>query len=144
MKTSQIIKIIINLLIVYCVLAIVRSSNLLFIAYTDDYFYNFKFEPSQLMQKYPVYINANYTYTYIIGLILSISLKWLLNIDWKSFIIGIILGLIFFRVFDSSIRPLFGLFENIRLNIMFHVGTFIVLLLIMFVLFKRTKSIESN
>ena len=144
MKTSQIIKIIIILVIVYCVFAIVRSSNLLFIAYTDDYFYNFKFEPSKLIQKYPTYINANYTYTYIIGLVLSISLKWLLNIDWKSFIIAIVLGLICFRVLDSSIRPLFGLFENIRLNIMFHLGTFIVLLFIMLILFKRTKSIQSN
>ncbi|UOX34449.1 hypothetical protein LXD69_02815 [Flavobacterium sediminilitoris] len=139
MKANQIIKIIIVLLIVYCVLAIVRSSNLLYIAYTDDYFYNFKFEPSLLIQKYPIYINANYTYTYIIGIILSISFKWLLDVDWKAFVIAIILGLTCFRLLDSSIRPLFGLFQNIRLNIIFHLVTFIVLLFLMLFLFKRIK-----
>jgi hypothetical protein len=132
-------------LIIYCILAIVRSLNLLYIAYTDDYFYNFDFVMKFYIAKSVVFNNAYYFYTYIIGFFLSFPVKQVLKLTWWNFIGSLVIGFVLFRFIDSGfVRPLFGLFDNPRMNIVTNLLTFSILgFLLARFFFKKRADLES-
>lgn len=115
---------------VYCILAIARSIGLLLMVYTDDYFYNFEYNPDLFVKKYHQYIRAYDFFPSLVGLFLPFLLKWLLSIKlrWILIIIGVIGGFGIFIYLDSEyIRNVFYLFENKRLNLLFHLLVFLLL-----------------
>ncbi|MDI1256713.1 MAG: hypothetical protein PSV16_11490 [Flavobacterium sp.] len=129
MEKNKIKQIILLTLIIYCILSILRSSGLLYLAYTDTYFYNFDFNPKLLMQKYPIYNNTYYVFPYLMGVIIAIGLRWIINTNWLSLLLSICAAFILFRFIDSNfIRPIFVVFENSRENILVHLFTFFVIL----------------
>ncbi|WP_286912490.1 hypothetical protein [Flavobacterium sp. UBA4197] len=128
LNSNNILQIIIALLLFYCVLSIMRSFGLLFLAYTDDYFYNFDFEKSQYPQKSIVFNNAYYFFTYLAGLLFSFILNRVLKLDLLVFILSLVFGFVLFRFIDSDIiRPFFDLFDNPRMNIGLHLLTFLII-----------------
>ena len=142
---NRILKITLTSLIIYCVLAIIRSSGLLYIAYTDDYFYNFDFDMKHYIQKSVAFNNAYYYFPYILGFFLSFFLKKLLKLNWSTFIFSLIIGLFLFRFLDSGlIRPLFGFFDNPRMNILIHLLIFLILGLLFarFIIKNRSKILK--
>lgn len=144
---NRILQIVLTSLIIYCILSICRSLGLLYIAYTDDYFYNFDFAMKQsYIQKSVIFNNAYYFCTYVIGFILSFILKKVLKLNWLNFIFSLVIGFVLFRFIDSGlIRPIFGFFDNPRLNIFTHLLTFSILeLLFIRSFFKKYSESEVN
>ena len=127
-----------NILIIYCLLSIIRSSGLLYIAYTDDYFYNFDFNIKFYQQKSCVFNYAYYYCPYIIGFFISFFFKQILKLNWKTSIMSLIFGFVLFRLIDSKlIRPIFDFFENPRMNIIFHLLTFLFLELLLVIIYIK-------
>jgi hypothetical protein len=139
---NRIFQIVLTALIIYCILSICRSLCLLYIAYTDDYFYNFDFAVKQsYIQKSVVFNNAYYFCTYVIGFILSFLLKKVLKLNWLNFIFSLVIGFVLFRFIDSAlIRPIFGFFDNPRINIFTHLITFSILVLLFVRSFLKQSS----
>lgn len=138
-KTKTVTKITLLVIIVYCILSLIRSTGLLYLAYTDDYFYNFNFELDQYMVKRFDYYRVYYTITYIIGLIVPFFLKKIFHLNWYFHILSIIIGLAIFILIDSEyIRPLFGFFKNGRANIIIHLLTFIVIGFSLLFFYRKT------
>jgi hypothetical protein len=142
---NRILQIALTSLIIYCLLSITRSSSLLYIAYTDNYFYNFDFDTKLYMQKSVVFNNAYYFCTYITGFFLAIFLKKILKLNWLTFIFSLVVGFVLFRLVDSNlIRPLFSFFENPRMNIVLHLLTFLILALLLIKFFYNKYSYNSK
>jgi hypothetical protein len=146
LNSNNILQIALTLLLFYCILSVMRSFGLLYIAYTDDYFYNFDFEKSLYPQKSIVFNNAYYFFTYLAGLVFSFVLKKVLKLDWLVFILSLVSGFVLFRFIDSDIiRPLFGFFDNPRMNISVHLLTFSIIGLVLYLLLhKRFRMPDSE
>lgn len=143
-ELNIVLQIILVSLIIYCLLSITRSLSLLYIAYTDDYFYNFDFETKHYLQKSVVFNNAYYFFTYIAGFFLSFFLKNILKINWLFFVFSLLSGFVFFRLVESNyIRPVFSFFENPRANIVFHLLTFLILGLVLIRFFYKRVMYQS-
>ena len=134
-KLKRSFNILLIILITYCVLSVVRSFGLLFLAYSDNYFYNFDFGNEQFSEKRFIYDKVYFLVTYILGLIVSVSIKRFFNIDWLFYIICMTLGLGVFVLFDAYyVRPIFTLFDNVKTNIWLQVFVFITIASITIVL----------
>lgn len=142
MNKQKILQVLLMSLMVFIILSITRSICLLYLAYTDGYFYNFDFNMKQIMQKNGIFNNMYYLYTYIIGLIFCIGLSKVLKVKWINFVISLLIGLLLllllFRLIESSIiRPLFAFFANPRTNLIIHIACFVSLLI---AIGRRTNS----
>lgn len=142
-KINNIIQILLASLFIYCILTIIRSFSLLFLAYTDEYFYNFDFNTTLYIQKSIVFNNAYYFCPYIMGLLITFFLKKALKLNLMFFIFSLVIGFALFRLIDSfMIRPLFSFFDNPRANIFAHLLTFLILVLIFTrVLIKKNRNL---
>ena len=137
MNKNKTLQVILVVLIIYCIYSIFRSLGILYIAYTDDYFYNLDFKIQSYREKNHIFNNAYYYFTYIAGLFTTISMKKILNLNWIPFLITIFSGLILFRLIDSGfIRPAFGFFMNTRMNVFINLMTFLALFIILLTTYK--------
>lgn len=126
--SSKITEYLLVTLIIYSVLTIIRSLGVLVLVYTDNYFYNFDFDINNVKDKVPIYIRTYFFMPYIVGFVLSVFIKWILNLKWTSYIICLVLSLGFFIVFDVSfVRKWVYIFDNPRTNFVFHLVLFLLL-----------------
>ncbi len=115
-------------LIIYSVLTIIRSLGILVLVYTDNYFYNFDFDIHNVKEKGSIFIRIYFFMPYIFGLVLSVFIKWILNLEWTSYIICLVFSLSFFIVFDVNfVRKWVFIFDNPRTNFVFHFFLFLLL-----------------
>lgn len=128
-KARFLIQSFVFLIIIYCILTILRSVGLLYLIYTDDYYYNYKFEIDSYLQKRDLYFHLYYTYTYILGLIFTLAALFFFRLKWYWILIYTILGIVLFRLIDFSlIRPMFAFFGDWKVNVWIHLLTFLLLI----------------
>ncbi len=138
LKRGILVKVILTFLIIYCLLSVIRSLNLIYLAYSDDYFYNFDFKKEMYIQKSKVFINSYYFTPYILGSLISIVFKRKFQLSWVIFLLTKIICMLVFILVDSKfIRPLFVFFENPRENIFVHLLVFTLLGTIILYIFKK-------
>jgi len=129
-KARFLIQSLVFLIIIYCILTIIRSAGLLYLIYTDDYYYNYKFEIDSYLQKRDLFFHLYYIYTYILGLIFTLAMLIYFRLKWYLILIYTIFGIVLFRLIDFSlIRPLFAFFEDWKVNVWIHIITFLLLIL---------------
>jgi hypothetical protein len=125
---NKILPFLFALAILYCVFTILRSIGILYIVYTDDYFYHLDFKLASFREKQYIFLNAYYFFPYIVGVLISLSMKKMFNLKWAYFLFAIIGVLVLFRQIDSyCIRPLFGIFQNPKMNVVSHLLVFLML-----------------
>lgn len=137
---NRIIEVFLMALVIYSTLSILRSLALLYLAYTDYYFYNFDFAKELYIKKSVAFNNAYYFFTYLAGLIFSLFLNRLIKSNWLYFLLSLIFGFILFRLIDSEfIRPLFSFFKNPRMNIILHTIIFLIFGAFLLGFLKKTR-----
>ena len=125
----------------YIILSIIRSSGLLILAYTDNYFYNFDFNPNQYIDKIVIYKNVFYIGTYLLGIITSLLFGFIFKISIRKYIIWAFIGLVLFWFIDGTIvRPLFDFSDSARINIWVHLVFFITAFLFSFFYIRKGQS----
>ena len=123
-------KIIAAILWTYCIFTMARSLGMLFLAYTDEYFHNFDYDMDFFMEKNYIYVRAYDFFPYIIGILLPFVIKWFLplKLNWWILLGSVILSFCVFMFFDAGfIRNVFYIFENPRINLIFHFSIFLTL-----------------
>lgn len=142
-----VIKIISIFFIFYSMLSIIRSIGLLYLTFSDSYFYNFDFEldTNDFGEKMNIYFRYYYYIPYVLGTIIYLFCKKLFKINWGKYIIIGLFVILLFRLIDASfVRPLFGFFENTRINVFILLSTFLIIGIGFYILNKRLSRIIIN
>ncbi len=135
-KFKPLIKVVCVIVLTYSILSVVRSLGMLYLAYTDPYFYNLDFKIEGYIEKRFVYFRFYYTVSYITGIILSFLLKIFYKLNWGFFILAVVISYAIFVPFDD-VRQYFVFFENPRTNVILQLMIF---LLLGFLSFKYLKN----
>ena len=139
------LNILLSILAIYCLFSICRSLNLLFLVYTEEYFYNLDFKMELFIENNEKYINHYYFVTYAMAIIFSLFLKKIANLKWISYLISLIISFILFRFLDSNlVRPFFTFFDNPRVNVCTNLIVFSVILFFLIIVLKRKEIAPSN
>ena len=139
---NKIGKLLVAILWAYCIFSMARSLGMLFLAYTDPYFYNFDFDMNIFIEKNYTFVKAYDLFPFVIGIFLPLLIKWSfpLKLNWLILIGSIIFGYFIFRFFDAfHIRSLFFIFDNPRGNLIFHFSIFLTLVITLTLFFKSSN-----
>ncbi len=124
----KVLSIVLIIIITYSILSVLRSAGLLYLMYSDDYFYNFNLDLDQYSEKVYIYIRFYYYVPYLIGLVGFILARRFFITPILYYILASLSGIIMFWLIDARyIRSLFALFGNTRTNNIIILLTFILL-----------------
>lgn len=139
------INILISIFAIFCLFSISRSLNLLFLAYTEEYFYNLDFKIESFIENNEKYIYHYYFITFLLAVLFSLFIKKFANLKWTHYLISLIISYLLFRFFDSKIiRPFFSFFNNPRINVFTNLFVFSTFLFWAFVLIKRNNQLQEE
>ena len=128
------------ILIIYSVFSIIRSLGLLFLAFTDKYFYNFDFGLEYLPTKIRVFDNVTHWFTYGVGIVVSFFILKLMKIKIYPSLVYLLISLSTFVLCDLRyIRSIFLFAENPRYNLLINILFFGILFLVSYKLYYKLK-----
>lgn len=130
--------------IFYSLLSVIRSLGLLYLTYSDTYFYNFDFEldTNDFYEKMNIYFRYYYYIPYILGTIIFLFCKKIFKINWVNYILVGLSVILLFRFIDAEfIRPLFAFYENTRINTFILLSVFLITGILFYILSKRLSNI---
>lgn len=118
----------------YSFFTILRSLSLLYLAYTDPYFYNFDWTYDFTMEKSSKFHIAFDLFPLFVGIMASLIIKiFIKRLHWFTFFFAIVIALISFTTIDTPLlRDIFYQFKNQRLNLIYHTSVFLLFSILMY------------